>query len=215
MMKIALVAIMLFSALALVACGSSAPASFYLLQARTAASFEGPETAAAEELSIGIGPLELPEYLDRPQMVVRSGTNSVEIREFERWAEPLEEGVSRVLTDSLADLLRHQQIAIYSWRSQLQVDYRLGLTLTRFEGAASGRITLAGVWALYDTEKRKIAIRKTFFLSHTAESQEIEALVDGQSQLLAELSEGIANSVIEVVAIRENPPVQSGGDGNQ
>lgn len=202
MTKISLVLITILSALSLVACGSSSPANFYLLQARTTASVEGPETAAAEGISIGIGPLELPEYLDRPQMVTRSGTNSVEIHEFERWAEPLEEGVSRVLTDSLADLLRHKQISIYSWRSQLKADFRLGLTLTRFEGAADGSITLAGIWALYDTEKREIALRQPFLLSHTAASQRIEDLVDGQSQLLAKLCEEIAESVTEVVASR-------------
>lgn len=208
MMKISLLSILILSTLALVACGSSAPANFYLLQARTTASFEGPATAAAEGISIGIGPLELPEYLDRPQMVTRSGANSVEIHEFERWAEPLEEGVSRVLTDSLADLLRHEAIAIYSWRSPLQVDYRLGLSLTRFEGAVDGRITLAGMWALYDTEKREIALRQPFNLSRAAASQRIEALVDGQSQLLAELCEGIADAVSRAVASRENQPEQ-------
>lgn len=208
MMKIALASIMVFSALVIVACGSSAPANFYLLQTQATPSLKGPAMAASEELSIGIGPLELPQYLDRPQMVVRSGINSVKVHEFDRWAEPLKEGVSRVITDNLADLLRHEQIAIQPWRSQLQVDYRLGLNLTRFEGTEDGRITLAGTWVFYDTENHKIAQRKPFHLSQTAESRRIEALVEGQSELLAKLCEEIADSITELVASRENMPAK-------
>jgi uncharacterized protein len=215
MTKIALGLIMTFTALALVACGSSAPANFYLLQARPATSFQGPATDAAEEISIGIGPLELPEYLDRPQMVTRSKGNSVKVHEFERWAEPLVEGVSRVVSDNLADLLLSEQIAIHPWHSPLKVDYRLSLTFTRFEGAADGSISLAGRWVFYNTEKNKVILRQPFKLSRTAASQRVEALVDGQNQLLAELCEGIADAVTRVVASWENQPLECSGNTKQ
>ena len=195
MTKIALGLMMVFAALALVACGSSAPSNFYLLQSQPSTPFQETATGAADVMSIGIGPLELPEYLDRPQMVTRSGVNNVKIHEFERWAEPLEDGVTRVVTDNLAGLLSPEQIAILPWHSPLKVDYRLNMTITRFEGAADGQITLAGVWVLYNTERNKVIVRQPFLLSQAAASRQVDALVDGQSQLLAKLCEEIAAAV--------------------
>jgi uncharacterized lipoprotein YmbA len=176
-------------------CGSSAPANFYLLQARAAPATPAPQTPGPVLLSIGIGPVEIPEYLDRPQMVIRTGVNTVRVDEFERWAEPLKDGVARVVTDNLADLLESRRIAVYPWRNQLKADYRLALTLSRFEASAAGQAILAGWWTLYDTENRIVSMRKQVHLVGTAAGRKTDSLVEGQSRLLAELCEEIAEAV--------------------
>ena len=67
-------------------CGSSPPSRFYTLSGTTAAA------AAPSNLSIAVGPVTIPGAVDRPQMVVTTGANQVELDEFNRWAAPLRGG---------------------------------------------------------------------------------------------------------------------------
>ena len=55
---------------------------------------DDPATAAARGPVIGVGPITLPKYLDRPQIVSRASRNQLALGEFDRWAEPLQENVS-------------------------------------------------------------------------------------------------------------------------
>lgn len=197
-------AILIVMLLLLAGCGSSAPSNFYLLQAQPAPAIAQPERPTASHKSIGIGPVEIPQYLDRPQLVTLTGGNTVHIHEFERWAEPLREGVTRVVTDNLANLLATDPIEVYPWKSQLTVDYRLALTLNRFEAAADGQTTLAGWWTLYDTANRRVSLRKPVLLTGSIESSKVSAMVDGQSRLLARLCEEIATTVRHLPANMEN-----------
>ncbi len=156
--------------------------------------------------------MEIPGYLDRPQLVVRTGATRVHIHEFERWAEPLQEGVTRVVTDNLAGLLAAEQIEVYPWRSQLTIDYRLVLTLSRFEAAVDGTATLAGWWTLYDTANRRVSVRKPVLLTASTERSEFGDMVDGQSRLLAKLCEEIAAAVRNMPTTEEHPLEESSAD---
>ena len=68
-----------------------------------------------EKMFLGIGPIKFPSYLDRQEMVVRSAQNRFDVSEHDRWAEPLQENFSRVLSENLALLLDTDLIIIYPW----------------------------------------------------------------------------------------------------
>ena len=88
------------SLLGLGACAST-PSRFYILNTLTA-SETIPATAAARGPVIGVGPITFPKYLDRPQIVTRASRHQLTLGEFDRWAEPLQDNVSRVLAENLA-----------------------------------------------------------------------------------------------------------------
>ncbi len=195
--------VMALALLVLGGCGSSAPANFYLLQAGTVSEMPVPQQPGPVRMSIGIGPVEIPEYLDRPQMVFRTGDNTVQIDEFERWAEPLKDGVTRVITVNMAGLLEGRRVAVYPWRNQLKTDYRLALSLSRFEASADGQVVLAGWWTLYDTENRVVSMRKPVRLVEKVDNRKTDAMVEVQSRLLAKLCEEIAAAIGDLPAITE------------
>jgi uncharacterized lipoprotein YmbA len=56
-------------------------------------------------MSIGINPIVVPAYLDRPQIVTRIGANELEMAKFHCWAEPMEDSLGRVLAEDLSNLL--------------------------------------------------------------------------------------------------------------
>src|SRR5262245_66066254 len=97
------VMILVASLLGLGACAST-PSRFYILNALTASDTMA-ATAGEQGPVIGVGPIMLPKYLDRPQIVTRASRNQLTLGEFDRWAEPLQDNVTSVLAENLARLI--------------------------------------------------------------------------------------------------------------
>ena len=93
-MRFAFLALLLLSA-----CGSPPRERFYTLDAPE------PPVAADGAPSISVGPVSIPELVDRPQLVVRVRPNEVVLTEQERWAEPLRGAITRVVAANLAAAL--------------------------------------------------------------------------------------------------------------
>ena len=60
--------------------------------------------------TIGVFPVAMPDYLDRPQVVTRVSENEIKLDEFNRWAEPLKENFYTVLVENLSTLLSNEKI---------------------------------------------------------------------------------------------------------
>ena len=81
--------------------------------------------------SIGVGPVQMPEYLNRPQIVSRKSTIELFLDEFNKWAEPLEDNFTRVLAENLANILRTDPVVIFPSRGSIPVDYIVTLDVIR------------------------------------------------------------------------------------
>ncbi len=178
----------------LAGCGSTEPSRFYLLDA-----VSGPGDAAAgtaADLSVGIGPVALPGYLSRPQIVTRSASPEISVAEFDRWAEPLDENVVRVLADNLSALLGTDRIAVFPWNGAQPLQYRVTVDVTRFDGELGGSAVLSARWALSGEAGAKLlTVRKTTLTEPVEAGGGYEALVGAQSKLLGELSKEIATAI--------------------
>lgn len=138
--------LVLLAALAGLACtplgGPTPPSRFYLLR-----PLEGPPERT-DGPQLGIGPVRLASYLDRPQMVTRRGENALDLAEFDRWAEPLDESITRVLLADLAAVLGTDRIQRHPWRGPRTVEVQLDLDVQRFDGPAEGPVELVASWRL-------------------------------------------------------------------
>src|SRR4030095_6551025 len=63
-----------------------------------------------DRVALGVGPITLPGYLDRDQLVTRISENRLAVAENDRWGEPLEENVSRVISQNLSLLLADDKV---------------------------------------------------------------------------------------------------------
>jgi len=131
--------------LLLAACvGGNAPReSFYTLNAPE------PPAAAADAPSIAVGPVTIPEIVDRPQIVVRLGPNQVQILEQARWAEPLKIGIARVVAANLAATLG----ARLAPARNADADYRVALEVQRFESPADA-VLIETLWTVTSKDGR-------------------------------------------------------------
>ena len=114
-------AVIILSALLIVlsGCASTAPSRFYVLNSLP--SVETQVAADDQDVTIGIGPIQLPQYLDCPQIVTRIGPNELQLAEFDLWAEPLKDNVSRVLVANLSLLLGTESIAVFPWSNSMSI----------------------------------------------------------------------------------------------
>jgi uncharacterized lipoprotein YmbA len=180
----------LFLTLTLAACfGPRAdPSTFFLLSPVPPPAVEAPVQA-----SIGLGPIILPAYLDRLQLVTRLSDNQVEVSEVERWAEPLLESVERALQENLAALLPGSTFVRFPWYARDAPDYAVSIEVRRFEGDGVGTVVLDATWTLTRGDQRVGG--RTARIEETGGGPTRADQVAVLSRVLAQLSAEIARGV--------------------
>ncbi len=129
-----------FVLLLVAACGSSPPVRYFALSTMDSVQRQDPDDA----VTLGLGPLRMPEYLNRSQIVTRGGGSELEIDEFSRWAEPLTLALHRVVSTDVDNMMDGVIVIAFPWEAVVrnEVDYRLLVEVTRFDADRSGRVIL-------------------------------------------------------------------------
>src|SRR5882762_7561588 len=105
--------------------GSTPPTQFYLLPSPTSVDTAPPSSASQRDLTIGVGPVTLPPYLDRPQIVTRASRAKLVLADFDHWAAPLQDTVTRVLAENLSLLIPTDRVVLYPWPRTKDPDYQV------------------------------------------------------------------------------------------
>jgi uncharacterized protein len=176
-------------------CGTTGPTKFYVLNALAGSETAAPALTARPGIAVGVGPVKIPEYLDRLQIVTRSTMSSLQLAEFERWAEPLEKSIPRILAENLSALLGSDQIAIHPWPNALQVEYQLVVEVNRLDGTLRQNALLDARWTLLADKGKRVVVRKNSTVSEPVSGGSYEGLVMAQSRTLAQLAKEIANAI--------------------
>jgi uncharacterized lipoprotein YmbA len=108
------------------------------------------------QLTIGVGPVDFPDYLRRLPVVTRVAPNRIELSDERRWAEPLDKNFVRVFSENLAALLDTQQIEKYPWSLRTKVDYQIEINVQHFETTSDGQAQLITSWIIRDGHGGKI-----------------------------------------------------------
>jgi uncharacterized lipoprotein YmbA len=178
--------------LGLSACGSSPAVRFYTLTSLQEGK-NSPAIEIAERKGIvAVGPVEIADYLDRPQIVRREGATSVTLLEVDRWAGSLQGDLARVLVDNLAVLLGPGGYVVLPWEATALPDGRVQVSVTRFEGAGQDTVVLDALWTLHGKEKGEILAAGNAVIVEPAGGGGAGGMVEAMSRALAELSRRIA-----------------------
>ena len=86
-------------------CANSPPSDFFILTPVAGGAASAAAAPGIEPLSLGVGPVKIPEYLNRAQIVTRPGPNRLDVNEFNRWGGSLAPNISSVIAQNLAVLL--------------------------------------------------------------------------------------------------------------
>jgi uncharacterized lipoprotein YmbA len=180
----------------LTACaGTSPPANFYVLSSLPESAAGTLPTGDKTRLAIGIGPVNLPDYLDRSQIVTRISLNELKVAAFERWAEPLNSSFPRILMENLAMLLNTDQVAVYPWRSAIPIEYQVVVDIIRFDASPGENAVLIARWSLLGNGGNNLHVIKKSTFRKTIDSNDYAAMVAAQSQTVIEFSREIAAAI--------------------
>jgi len=179
----------------LAGCMSVADPTKYYVLSPTSSSAPTP-TIAASSVAVGVGPVLIPGYLDRVQIVTRDANDQVAVAMYDRWAEPLESGIAQVLADNLGTHVGSERIAVYPWRGAVArvLDYQVAVVVLRFEGWPGRQATLDARWRLVGKDGTELVLKRSTLHEPIAE-EGYQALVQSMNRLLSSLAREIASEI--------------------
>ncbi len=188
--------LVMLAAFMLAGCRSSAPpVEFYTLNPISGMQKKTNTASTDQKLAIGVGPVEIPTILDRPQIVTRSGPNRLEMDEFHRWAGPLDEDFARVVAENISILIPTDHVAVYPWGAGFNPRYQVAMNVMFFEGRLGEEILLEVIWRVSDPKNQEKLVEKKSVIKEPLQAKNYEALVAAKSQALATLSTEIVEHI--------------------
>jgi len=184
--------------------GTQQDTKYYVLNSMQSGATPVQPLADLSNLGIGVGPIRMPLYLDRSDIVTRGSLNQVEIAKFAQWAGPLPENFSRVLAENLSVLLTTDKVGIFPFFRRGSIDYNVTVYVTRFDGMPGDKAHLRARWSILDPTRKHSFYEKHSEVIHPTADDTTEALVAAKSQTISDLSREIAKAIVEVS--RKHPP---------
>lgn len=177
-------------------CAASPSARFYTL-APLPATGVAPQQHAAS-YSVSVSHISLPEFMDRPQLVLTLDANRVQLLENHRWAEPLKTAIPRILAENLSRMLGTDRVSWHPQSAAYRADYRVLADFQRFE-ASSDQVIVDTLWTVRSggTEPAKTGRSR---IRERIDGAGYEAVAAAYSRALAAVGAEIA------AAIRKEPP---------
>ena len=175
-------------------CGRSPAVTFYTLAAIA------PEAASPAALprTVAVGPVTLPELVDRPQLVIRVSANRVDILETHRWAEPLKSEIPRMIAENLARLLRPSRVSSSYESASRDAEYSVLVDIRRFESDPGEGVTIEALWSVRRSAVGAAPRKGRSLVSEPVKGKGFDALVAAHSRALAAISGDIARALSSV-----------------
>ena len=177
------------------ACSTSPEPRLYILEPMDASR----GNQVDEGLSIVVGPVTLPAHLEHKGIVTHDQRYRVNAAKFDRWAEPLDQNIIRVLCDNLSALISSNQIIAYPRQIAHDVDYTVRIRITEFGSNPDGAVVLNAAWMLHDESNAPVNAAKTRY-SVNRRGDDVVALVEAMSEAIEQLSRDISNAIVSASA---------------
>lgn len=174
------------------ACGSSPPVRYYTLHPLEVSYEPDPEGAPVLDL----GPLRLPEYISRTQIVTQGPGAEMLVDEFHRWAEPLNDAIHRVVALNVDNLVHGVIVVAYPNSNLIDADYRLQGSIVRFDVDTSGQAVLIVQWGIAMSDgEHVVAPRRNRFTAQAARGDDPGEIARALNDTLTQFSRDIADEI--------------------
>jgi hypothetical protein len=154
-----------------------------------------PAAAARPDFHVAVRPVSIPDILERPQIVTRTGDNRVSVSDTRRWAGTLKKDFTRVLVENLNVLLREDRGAVSTDDIVLDPDFLVAVSVNRFDGGLAESVWLSSVWSVKPQKgKKELEVRKSM-IAEATRGPGYEELVAAHDRAAAALSREIAGEI--------------------
>ncbi|MBN1913696.1 MAG: membrane integrity-associated transporter subunit PqiC [Candidatus Omnitrophica bacterium] len=172
---------------------------FYTLQSlsvKNQVKLQGAENL--NNIIIGVGPVTLPEYFNRPQIVTKNSNNAVEFSQFDRWAEPLEDAIARIIAKNFTVLLPETGIDILPWNSAIPRKYQVTIEVIELNCNLKDEAMMLLQWSIIEAGGKKLLLTERKAYREKIESGTYPGLVRALSVICESISKDIAGKLIEL-----------------
>lgn len=178
--------------------GTQRPTKYYVLNSLYGSKKDVAPVVQLPDLVLGVGPVKIPQHLDRKQIVTRAGQNEVAVSEFDQWAGNLPENILRVVAENLTILLGTDKIGYFPWTQAFAAQYRVIIIITRFDGMPGDEAILRARWGVLDGDGKNILREEFSSIKEPTADDTMDTLVAAKSRTLEKLSREIAEAVKDI-----------------
>ncbi|MGZ8410375.1 MAG: PqiC family protein [Hyphomicrobium sp.] len=171
------------------------PPDYYVLTAIPEAESARPAGKAHSGPVVGVAPVNLPDYLNVPEIVVRSTRNTLDKAYLHNWGSPLADNFASVLAENLGVMIPTNAVTVLPSRPFFRPDFQVSVDLSKFERDAEGLVTLIARWALLGEDGQKLIAMQRSVFQQPAPAGDYDAIAAALSTAVAQLSEEIASAI--------------------
>jgi len=147
-------------------------------------------------LIIGVGPIKIPEFLNRPQMVTQNESR-LDFAEFDRWGEPLTQAIARIINENLKSMLPDATIETFPWNVFITVKYQVILDFIQIESRLDKDVFFVVQWSLLNLDTKEMMLTKRLTLRQPINGHSYAGLSEALSIAVGSLSRDIAEAVAQ------------------
>jgi len=174
---------------------ATSPVEFYTLSPLTSVAEADKVAGLGDNIAVGVGPVQIPKIIDRPQIVTRIGPNKINVDEFHRWAGSVYEDFLRVVTMNLSILLKSSLVMAFPWEDFFDPEYRIYMEVQQFDGRLGQYAQLDITWTITGRESREILLVRKSLIREPVQGKDYDTFVAAKSRILATLSRQIAQGI--------------------
>jgi uncharacterized lipoprotein YmbA len=157
-------------------------------------------------LSVGLGPIILPEYLDRREIATRVNATQIVYSPTNCWVESLDVSIRRIVSENLSALLGTDEIVSYPWLGNARPRYQVEIEILRLDSNPAGDAELLARWAIKDASGKQYVVVRRSSLSRPATSAGASAAVSALSGTLGDLSQEIVGALEQLPGLPAREP---------
>jgi len=172
---------------------------FYVLESvKDRGSVALADAGGLDGLIVGIGPVTLPGYFNRPQIATKSSKDTIEFAQFDRWAEPLSESMERLIARNLSVLLPEVNVEIFPWNSAMPIRYQVIMEVIQLSSRLQGETELILQWSVLDAQSKNMLFTRRSEYRRDAALPDYSGVVQAFSLIMESVSREVAQTLIDL-----------------
>jgi len=175
--------------------GCSATTTHYYALSQVDAAAATRARSASGPAVIGVGPVSLPDYVDRPQIVTRTGANTLEQAAFDQWGGSLDDMIPRVLVEDLAACLPGDHVVSFPQVSDVPFDYRVPISISQFDVSSAGEAVVVARWQIRGKQGAAAVLMRETVARAQATGKSYGEMVAALSRALGDLTSDVASQL--------------------
>lgn len=181
----------------LYSCGSSA-SNFYILAPTN--NYQLVDSNLENNISVGIGNLELPDYLQKPQIVTFKNNNELHFDEFNRWAQPLDENFNDIVLENLSNMIPTNNIYLFMWPEEKLDIFQVTIKINHFELRSDSTVVLDARWSVSVSNEIVFLMTEKSTYHEKITNLDYNKIVATMSKLTGDLCKDIASEIKRMAA---------------